>query len=223
MIKEKDFIVSCQALADEPLHSSYIMGKMALAVKQGGCNGIRANSVEDIEEIKKNVNLPIIGIIKKDYVDSEVYITPTIKEVEELVSVGVDVIAVDATKRIRPKQQTLEEFFYEIKEKYPNQKLMADCSTYEEMINADKLGFDYIGTTMFGYTSYSVQSAFVDLEDFFEKTKEIKNKIIAEGQINTPKQAKEILGLSNVWAVVVGGAITRPQQITKKFIDEIRN
>lgn len=222
MINKKDFIVSCQALENEPLHSSFIMGKMALAAYLGGCNGIRANGVDDIKEIKKNVDLPIIGIIKKDYIDSQVYITPTMKEIDELVNEGVDVIALDATKRIRPNGKSIEEFFQEIKIKYPNQKLMADCSTFDEMEKADQLGFDYIGTTMFGYTDYSNESAFIDLNEFYNKTKKIKNKIIAEGQINCPKKAREVLKLDNVWAIVVGGAITRPQQITKRFIDEIK-
>ena len=57
-------VVSCQALPDEPLHSSFIMGRMALAAKQGGAVGIRAQSKEDIMEIKKTVDLPVIGIVK---------------------------------------------------------------------------------------------------------------------------------------------------------------
>ena len=72
-------MVSCQALPDEPLHSSFIMGRMALAAKQGGAVGIRAQSKEDIVEIKRNVDLPVIGIVKRNYPDSEVYITPTKK------------------------------------------------------------------------------------------------------------------------------------------------
>ena len=78
-------IVSCQALQNEPLHSSKIMGRMALAAKEGGAAGIRANTVEDITEIRKNVDLPIIGIIKQDYDDSEIYITPTMVEIRKLV------------------------------------------------------------------------------------------------------------------------------------------
>ena len=76
-------IVSCQALPHEPLHSSFIMGRMALAAKIGGAAGIRANTAEDIREIQKQVDLPIIGIVKRDYDDSRVYITPTEQEVEK--------------------------------------------------------------------------------------------------------------------------------------------
>jgi N-acylglucosamine-6-phosphate 2-epimerase len=84
----KHLIVSCQALEDEPLHSSFIMSRMAVAAKQGGAAGIRANSTEDIQEIKKAVDLPVIGIIKKDYPGFDVYITPTMKEVDALVKTG---------------------------------------------------------------------------------------------------------------------------------------
>ena len=126
---KNQLIVSCQALEDEPLHSSYIMSKMALAAYQGGAKGIRANSVEDIQAIRHEVSLPIIGIIKKDYDDSDIYITPTIQEVDDLVKAGADIIALDATNRLRPYHITLETFFKQIKEKYPQQKWMADCST----------------------------------------------------------------------------------------------
>ena len=88
-------IVSCQALPEEPLHSSYIMGRMAFAAKEGGAAGIRANTVEDITEIKKTVDLPVIGIIKKDYEDCEIYITPTMDEVDALAACGADIIALD--------------------------------------------------------------------------------------------------------------------------------
>ena len=129
-------IVSCQALDDEPLHSSFIMGRMALAAKMAGAVGIRANTVNDIREIKKNIDLPVIGIIKKDFENSQVYITPTMKEIDDLVGVGAEIIATDATNSKRPKNEGIEDFYKEIREKYPNIKLMADCSTLEEAVRA---------------------------------------------------------------------------------------
>ena len=108
-------IVSCQALPEEPLHSSFIMGRMALAAKEGGARGIRANTPEDIAEIQKMVDLPIIGIVKRDYPDCPVRITPTLREVEELMAVGPEVIATDATCRLRPDGKTLDQFYREVR------------------------------------------------------------------------------------------------------------
>lgn len=219
---KNNLIVSCQALPHEPLHSSFIMGRMAKAAKEGGAVGIRANSKEDIEEIQKNVNLPIIGIVKRDYEDCDVYITPTMKEVDELMEVKPDIIAIDATSNLRPNGVTLDEFYKQIRAKYPNQKLMADCSTVEEAIHADKLGFDYIGTTLVGYTKKSKGSKIEenDFEIIREIISKVSNKVIAEGNIDTPQKAKRVLELG-CYSVVVGSIITRPQNITKRFTDVI--
>lgn len=213
-------IVSCQALEDEPLHSSFIMGRMALAAKMAGAVGIRANTVSDIIEIKKNVDLPIIGIIKKDYDNSEVYITPTMDEIDELVAEGVEIIATDGTNSKRPKNEGLEDIYKEIRKKYPHIKLMADCSTVEEALRADKLGFDYIGTTLVGYTDQSKNDK-IDADDFKilrEIIEKCDHPVIAEGNIDSPEKAKRVLELGAL-TVVVGGAITRPQNIAKKFVD----
>ncbi|MDY6305140.1 MAG: N-acetylmannosamine-6-phosphate 2-epimerase [Oribacterium sp.] len=216
-------IVSCQALEDEPLHSSFIMGRMARAAKEGGAVGIRANTVEDICEICKNVDLPVIGIIKSEYPDSEVYITPTMKEVDALMNIQPDIIALDATKRVRPDGVSLDAFFSQVREKYPEQMFMADCSSIEEAVHADAIGFDFIGTTMVGYTSYTKGDR-IEADTFgIVRTilKEIKHPLIAEGNIDTPGKAREVLDLG-CFSVVVGGAITRPQLITRKFVDAIK-
>ncbi|MDO4265878.1 MAG: N-acetylmannosamine-6-phosphate 2-epimerase [Eubacteriales bacterium] len=216
-------IVSCQALPQEPLHSSFIMGRMAFAAKEGGAAGIRANTREDIAEIKKNVDLPVIGIVKRDYDDSEIYITPTMKEIEELMEVKPEIIALDATSALRPGGKTLDEFYREIRSAYHHQLLMADCSTIEEAIHADELGFDFIGTTLVGYTK---QSADLKIEtNDFEIIRTIVSKVshpvIAEGNINTPEKARRVIELG-AYSVVVGSAITRPQLITKAFADALK-
>jgi N-acylglucosamine-6-phosphate 2-epimerase len=214
-------IVSCQALDDEPLHSSYIMARMALAAKEGGAVGIRANSPEDIYEIKKMVDLPIIGLYKVEYPDSEVYITPTMREVDAICNAGADIIAMDATKRLRPNGETLEKFFVKVREKYPDKLFMADTSCFEEGAFAQKLGFDLIGTTMSGYTSYTKDRVLPDYELMKKYAREIKAPVIAEGGIWTPEQLKAALD-TGVWAAVVGTAITRPREITKRFVEYIK-
>lgn len=220
---EGELVVSCQALPQEPLHSSYIMSRMALAAKEGGAKGIRANTKEDIKAIRELVNLPIIGIVKRDYPDSEVYITPTMKEVHELMEVEPEIIALDATNALRPGGVTLEKFVQMIKEEYPEQLLMADCSTVEEAKYADKLGFDFIGTTMVGYTKQS-QGEKIEENDFKilrDILKAVKHPVIAEGNIDTPEKAKRVKELG-AFSIVVGSIITRPQLITKSFVKALQ-
>ena len=215
-------IVSCQALPNEPLHSPFIMGRMALAAKIGGASGIRANTKEDIAEIQTQVDLPIIGIVKRDYEDSEIYITPTMKEIDELMEVKPEIIAMDATISTRPEGKTLDEFFHKVKKKYPEQLFMADCSTIEEALHADELGFDFIGTTMVGYTKQSEGDKIEenDFEILREIVSKVNHKVIAEGNINTPEKARRVLKLG-AYSVVVGSIITRPQLITKSFVEAI--
>lgn len=217
-------IVSCQALPHEPLHSSFIMGRMALAAREGGACGIRANTKEDIKEIQSQVDLPIIGIVKRDYPDCSVYITPTMKEIDELMEVRPEIIALDATGRLRPDGVTLDEFFAQAREKYPDQLWMADCSTVEEALHADSLGFDFIGTTMVGYTEES-RGLKIEADDFNilrEIISSASHPVIAEGNIDTPQKAKRVIELG-AYCVVVGSIITRPQLITRSFAQELES
>ncbi len=215
-------IVSCQALPHEPLYSSFIMGRMAQAAQEGGAAGIRANTPEDIREIRSRVGLPIIGIIKQCYEGSDVYITPTMSEVDRLMEVRPEIIAVDATNNPRPSGITLENFVTQIREKYPGQLLMADCSTVEEAIHADEIGFDFIGTTLVGYTRQS-KGDDLSKDDFAilrKILKSVRHRVIAEGKIDTPQKARRVIEMG-AFSVVVGSGITRPQFITRTFVEEI--
>lgn len=208
-------IVSCQALPDEPLHSSFIMGRMALAAQQGGASGIRAQSVEDIKEIMTVVDLPVIGIIKRNYDDSEIYITPTQKEVKELLETKCQMIAIDATNRKRPNDENMKDLLDLIHQ--GGRLAMADISTYEEAVNAEKMGFDVISTTLCGYTPYSPNYEGPNLELIGQLVQDLHIPVIAEGKINHPDDLKAVLK-AGAYSAVVGGAITRPQLITKKFV-----
>lgn len=210
-------IVSCQALPEEPLHSSMIMARMARAAKSVGAVGIRANTVVDIVAIKEETSLPILGIVKVVSPDSDVYITPTMQEIDSLVACGVEIIAMDATPRLHTGGLTLEEIFSEAKRKYPTQLFMADCSTAEEAIHAEKLGFDCAGTTLSGYTAYTKGTSLPNIELIRKLSQELQIPVIAEGGIHYPPQLREALD-AGAWTAVVGGAITRPQEIAARFM-----
>lgn len=210
-----NLIVSCQALETEPLHSSFIMSKMALAAKEGGAKGIRANSVADINAIKEEVDLPVIGIIKRDYPDSPVYITATKQEVTELLTTEAEIIALDGTKQVRPHHEQLADLVELIHE--GGRLAMADVSTLEEAIAAEKLGFDIVSTTLAGYTPYSKKTEEPDFDLLAEVVKSVKIPVIMEGHTYLPEHVTEALKIG-AYSVVVGSIITRPQLITERYV-----
>lgn len=214
-------IVSCQALPDEPLHSPYIMGRLAVAAKEGGACAIRANSVADIAEIRKRVSLPIIGLIKRVFTDSAVYITPTAEEVERLIAAGVTMVAVDATQRTRPGGLSLDEFFTPLRKKYPGMLFMADCSTPEEGLHAARLHFDFVSSTLTGYTAYTQGTPLPAYDVMRAMVENTGLPVIGEGGIWTPEELKKAFE-AGICAAVVGTAITRPREITQRFVDAIR-
>lgn len=218
LIKGK-LIVSCQALSDEPLHGPHIMKKMAKAAKEGGAVAIRANGFDDIVAIKEETNLPIIGLLKREYPGCDVYITPTVQEINELIQSGCEIIAMDATNRCHPDKVSLKDKLDIIHT--AGLLAMADISTYEEAVNAQAMGFDIVSTTLSGYTPYSKQLIGPDIELVAELVRDLKIPVIAEGRISTVEEVIELQAL-NPHAIVVGSAITRPQMITKKFVDALK-
>lgn len=215
-------IVSCQALDDEPLYGTGMMPLMARAVAIGGAVGIRANGADDIRKIRAEVAMPLIGIVKRNYAGSSVYITPTFKEVEEVAHAGADVVALDATSRTRPGRETLEALVRRIRAAFPELLIMADVSTLEEGLAAAELGVDVVASTLSGYTPYSPQRTEPDFALIESLVRNTGKPVIAEGRIHTPDEALRCIQLGCV-AVVVGSAITRPQEITRLFVEKLRD
>ena len=215
-------IVSCQALPDEPMYCEEmsLMPYFAKAAQQAGSKVIRTSSIRDIVAIKEKLGMPVIGLIKRFYEGFDCYITPTMREVDELVEVDSDIIAVDCTYVKRGDGKTVNEFLKEIRAKYPDIALMADISTFEEGMNAWKCGVDLVGTTMSGYTPQSDKTEGPNYELVSKLTKALPIPVIAEGHVHYPDQAKKMLDLG-AHAVVIGGAITRPLEIAQRFYKAI--
>ena len=215
-------IISCQAIPGEPLYleDDSVMYLMARAAKRAGTPAIRTSSIRDVVAIKKETGLPVIGLVKINYPGYDSYITPTMKEVDDLVAVGSDVVALDCTLRKRGDGTTINEFIAQIREKYPDIILMADISNYEEGINAWKCGVDIVGTTMSGYTDYTSKKDEPDYELMTRLAADIDIPVIGEGKIHYPDQAVKALQ-TGAWSIVVGGAITRPLEIAQRFVKAI--
>jgi len=213
-------VVSVQAMPSEPLYIENCMAAMMKSVIKGGAGGLRVAGVRDVKNAKLLTDIPVIGITKPDVIPANfkeiVYITPTLEDVIALVDAGADIIAFDGTQRPRPNKASLADM---IKYIHINKKIaMADISTYEEGIEAVKLGADILSTTLAGYTLESQNSP--DGPDFplLEKlAKNVDVPVILEGRIWEPEDVDKAFALG-AHAVVIGSAITRPQLITKRFV-----
>ena len=218
-----EIIVSCQATPGEPLYDPdrSLMPYMARAARQAGAKMIRTSSVRDIIGIKEETGLPVIGLIKREYPGYTGRITMTMREVDECMEALSDIISIDCTDCERGDGLTAPEFLHKVKEKYPNSIIMADCATYEEAVAAFEAGADLVGTTMNGYTRATADYTGEPNFELVERlARDLPCPVIAEGRVHTPEQARKMLELG-AWAVVVGGAITRPLEIAARFFRAI--
>ena len=213
-------IVSVQAMPDEPLYREECMIAMMASVINGGASGLRVAGARDVRNAKQ-FNVPVIGLTKPNKLPENwkevVYITPTLKEVNELIEADADIIAFDGTSRPRQGGCTLIEIINKIHK--AGKYAMADISTFDEGINCASLGADIISTTLSGYTTESGEPS--EKPDFELLKKLVLNTnipVILEGRIWEPNDVQEAFNLG-AHSVVIGSAITRPQLITKRFIN----
>lgn len=218
--KIKDgLIVSCQARVGWPMYGAQIMAAFAKAAEEGGAVGIRATGKDNLQAIREKVDLPLIGI-NKIFSDYPVYITPTYESAKEILDVGIDIIALDATNRQRPNNEKFEDIVEQIRKDYPEVLIMAEISTIEEAKAVLDKNIDLLSTTLAGYTKESAGIKCVDLNLIREIKKTTDIPVIAEGQVHTAEDAVAALE-SGAHAVVVGTSITRPEIITQRFVKKI--
>ena len=215
---KNQLIVSCQPDKDEAFYTTDFAVGMAQAAALGGAGGLRLNGPATVKAVKAVLDLPVIGIWKQIHAGSDVYITPTLAAAQAMIESGIEILALDATPRQRPTE-SLSQLIQIIKGRVC---LMADISTLEEALSAQELGFDCVGTTLAGYTSYSSHQSGPDYELLQAIVATFSIPVIMEGRIWTPEQARQALD-SGAHAVVVGSAITRPQLITQRYIQEMRD
>lgn len=213
---QNGLIASCQPVDDGPMDKPEIVAAMAQAAVIGGAAGLRIEGVDNLKATRPTVNVPIIGIVKRDLPDSPVRITPFLQDIEDLAHVGADIIAVDGTHRPRPVD--IESAVKKIHEM--GCLAMADCSNLEEGLYCQKLGFDIVGSTMSGYTGGAVPE-----EPDYQLVKALKAagcKVMAEGRYNTPELARKAIEIGADF-VTVGSALTRLEHIVSWFSSAVKS
>jgi putative N-acetylmannosamine-6-phosphate epimerase len=187
-------IVSCQPVPGGPLDRPEITAAFALAALDGGARGLRIEGVANLRAVRSVTDAPIIGLIKVDLPDSPVRITPTREDVAALIAAGADIVAFDATDRPRP--EPLAGIVAAIRG--AGRLAMADCAVAEDGRRARSLGVEVLGSTMSGYLG----------------------DVVAEGRYHVPALAAAAMQ-AGADAVVAGSAITRPEHVTRWFVDAI--
>ncbi|HDR1419836.1 N-acetylmannosamine-6-phosphate 2-epimerase [Pasteurella multocida subsp. multocida] len=209
-------IASCQPVDNGPMDSPEIVAAMAQASVIGGAAGLRIEGIENLKATRQVVNVPIIGIVKRDLPDSPVRISPFLQDIEELAAAGADIIAFDGTDRVRPT--TREAIIKRIKEL--GCLAMADCSNFEEGMYCHNLGVEIIGSTMSGYTGGEIPA-----EPDYQLVKDLNSagcRVMAEGRYNTPELAKTAIEIG-AYSVTVGSALTRLEHIVSWFADAVKS
>ncbi len=213
-------IVSCQVQKDDPIYTDDIVIKMAEAAKWAGAVGIRANSPEQIKAIKEKVDLPMIGLYKVWYEDTDVFITPTLEAAKQVWEAGAEIIALDCTNQITHEKKKAFELLPIVKAEIPEAIIFADVSNYDEAKRAIELGADIVAPTLYGYTEETKHIEEPNLREFARMCRDFKDDayVMMEGHLYTPEDAMKCLYLG-AHAVVVGSAITRPHLTAKRFVD----
>lgn len=202
-------IVSVQAPEGSPMRHPDVIAAMADASLRNGAIGVRLESPEHIGAVRERCpDALIVGLWKRSFPDSSVYITPRWEEIKAVWAAGADVIALDATARTRPSGQELEPLIQRAKTEL-KATLMADIDSVENGLKAASLGCDWVGTTLFGYTEETAQLSppAMNLLQPLRQQLPPSSLLVCEGGIASAVSAADAID-GGADAVVVGTAIT---------------
>lgn len=213
-------IVSCQTQKDEPIYTEDMVVKMAECAKWAGAKGLRLNSPEQIRQVKEVFpDLPVIGLFKVWHDDTDVFITPTMKEVDAIVDAGAEIIALDCTAQTTHEGTIAWDLLPQVRAKYPDHLIFADVSNLEEAKHASQWA-EIVAPTLYGYTKETANIEGANFRMVAEMCREMKDEacVIMEGHLYTPEDAMKCIYVG-CHSVVVGSAITRPHYVAKRFVD----
>ncbi len=214
-------IVSCQAPQGSPLDDAQIIAALALTAEQNGAAGVRINSAAHVAATTARVRFPIIGIEKVVSDASDVYITPTFEEASQLASSGAGIVAMDATRRPRPRGERLEDLIRRIQEEL-RRPVMADVATFDEGLYAADCGAAIVATTLCGYTAESRDTPLPALALLEQLANRLTVPVICEGGVGSPEQVRQAFDCG-AFAVVVGTAITGAGSLVERFVAACRD
>ena len=213
---QKGLVVSCQAPKASPLHHPDMIAAIAHAAVLQGAVGVRIDTPEHVKAVRQLVDVPIIGLWKQEFPNSEVYITPNAEHAQAIAQAGADIIAIDATARVRPDGQSMGDLVRYIHDEL-NKPVMADIDTLENAIAAAAAGADVVGTTLYGYTQETSHQTPPGFDLLTAMVQQLEVPIICEGGISSPEMAQQSLSLG-ADAVVVGTAITGVDLLVQRYL-----
>lgn len=203
-------IVSVQAPEGSPLRQPAVIAAMAEASLANGAVGVRLESPEHIGAVRRRCpEALIVGLWKRAFADSPVYITPGWAEIQAVWAAGADIIALDATERPRPAGAELAQLIRRCREEL-GAPLMADVDSVAAGLRAAELGCAWVGTTLYGYTEATAALTpppALELLPLLRAGLPPSTLLVCEGGLSSPFEALDALG-RGADAVVVGTAIT---------------
>lgn len=215
LVRRCPLVVSVQTNDGSAVDSPEVLAKLALASRDGGVEIFRAQGSSNIRAIATATGMPVIGLIKRSYPDSEVYITATLHEVDEAIDAGAPIVALDATARPRPGGISLEELIRHAHER--GALVLADIDSPANAVWAVRAGADAVSTTLAGYTREHPTTVGPDLEALRATVLAVKVPVFAEGRYAQRWQVEAALRMGAT-GVIVGGAVNDPVKQTKALM-----